>query len=91
MTSESRTMIWDNDMGATRRIVTFNWLTADGYFAASDGNLDWVVPDEAQAKAAADSIPNFDTVLFGRRTSSTSPARFRTPIILDDDLRNMVP
>lgn len=51
-----------------RRIVTFDWVTADGYFAGRDGNLDWVVPDEEQAKAAAEDIPNFDTVLFGRRT-----------------------
>ena len=51
-----------------RRIVMFNWLTADGYFAGPDGNLDWVVPDEAQARAAARDIPGFDTVLFGRRT-----------------------
>jgi dihydrofolate reductase len=46
----------------------FNWVTADGYFAGPDGNLEWVVPDEGQAKAAAESIPGFDTVLFGRRT-----------------------
>jgi len=51
-----------------RRIVMFNWLTADGYFAGPDRNLEWVVPDEEQAKAAADGIPRFDTVLFGRRT-----------------------
>jgi len=55
-------------MEHARRIVMFNWLTADGYFAGPDGNLDWVVPDEEQAKAAAADIPNFDTVLFGRRT-----------------------
>ena len=53
-----------NIMGHMRRIVMFNWVTADGYFAATDGNLDWVVPDEAQAKAAAEGILNFDTVLF---------------------------
>ena len=46
----------------------FNWVTADGYFAAPDGNLDWVVPDQAQAKRAAEEISRFDTVLFGRRT-----------------------
>jgi dihydrofolate reductase len=51
-----------------RWIVMFNWLTANGYFAGADGNLEWVVPDEEQAKAAVDSIPLFDTVLFGRRT-----------------------
>jgi len=27
-----------------RRIVMFNWVTADGYFAGTDGNLDLVVP-----------------------------------------------
>ena len=46
----------------------FNGMTANGYFAGADGNLDWVVPDEEQAKAAVDGIPLFDTVLFGRRT-----------------------
>ena len=55
-------------MGPARRIVMFNWVTADGYFAGPDGNLEWVVPDEEQAKAAAEGIPGFDTVLFGRRT-----------------------
>lgn len=48
--------------------MTFNWVTADGYFAAADGNLDWVVPDEEQARAAAEDISAFDTVVFGRRT-----------------------
>ena len=55
-------------MESSRRIVMFNWMTANGYFAGADGNLDWVVPDEEQAKAAVDGIPLFDTVLFGRRT-----------------------
>jgi dihydrofolate reductase len=55
-------------MGATRRIVMFNWMTANGCFAGTDGNLDWVVPDEEQAKAAVESIPLFDTALLGRRT-----------------------
>lgn len=53
---------------APRRIVTFNWASADGYFAGADGNLDWVVPDAEQAKVAAESISGFDTVVFGRRT-----------------------
>src|SRR5262245_2283038 len=51
-----------------RRIVAYDWLTADGYFAAPDGTLDWVVPDDGQSRAAADSMPGFDTFLFGRRT-----------------------
>jgi dihydrofolate reductase len=55
-------------MASMRRIVTFSWLTADGYFAGLDGSLQWVVPDDEQARAAAESIARFDTVLFGRRT-----------------------
>ena len=51
-----------------RRIVMFNRVTMDGYFAGPDGNLDWVVPDDAIDDAAASAIPGFDTILFGRRT-----------------------
>jgi dihydrofolate reductase len=55
-------------MGETRRIVMFNRVTADGYFAGPEGNLDWVVPDDEIDKAGAGAISRFDTVLFGRRT-----------------------
>jgi dihydrofolate reductase len=89
-------------MEHARRIVMFNWLTADGYFAGPDGNLNWVVPDEEQAKAGAEDITNFDTVLFGRRTYELfegfwrhavvdAPARFQTLTIPEDDLGNTVP
>jgi hypothetical protein len=90
-------------MEHARRIVMLNWLTADGYFAGPDGNLDWVVPDEEQAKAAAEGIPNFLTRFCsgGGRTSSlrdsggtpssTPPARCRILTIPGDDLGNTVP
>src|SRR5262245_41412706 len=55
-------------MKPQRRIVMFNRVTADGYFAGPDGNLDWVVPDEEVDAAGAAAIPGFDTILFGRRT-----------------------
>lgn len=51
-----------------RRIVMFNRVSADGYFAGVDGNLDWVVPEEQLDKAGADSLSDSDTILFGRRT-----------------------
>jgi dihydrofolate reductase len=51
-----------------RRIVTFNHLTADGYFAGTDGNLNWVVQDEEVQKIASAGMPDVDTILFGRRT-----------------------
>ena len=49
-------------MGPERRIVIFNWVTADG--AGPDGGLEWVVPDDQQAKAAAEAASNFDTALY---------------------------
>jgi dihydrofolate reductase len=51
-----------------RRIVAFDSVSADGYFTAPDGNLSWVVPDEEIYKAAMASMPEIDTMLFGRRT-----------------------
>lgn len=51
-----------------RGIVTFNRVTADGYFAAPDGTLEWVVPEPAVDARGAEATPAFDTVLFGRRT-----------------------
>jgi dihydrofolate reductase len=55
-------------MEPMRRIVTFDRVSADGYFAAPDGNLDWVVPDDEVDKSGAEGIPGTDTILFGRRT-----------------------
>jgi dihydrofolate reductase len=53
-----------------RRIVMFNRVTADGYFAAPDDSLEWVVPDPEFDRSAVKAIDRgaVDTVLFGRRT-----------------------
>jgi dihydrofolate reductase len=53
-----------------RRIVTFNRISADGYFSAADGNLDWAVPDDELDSAAAQAIERSEAgaMLFGRRT-----------------------
>src|SRR5262249_30926564 len=55
-------------MAPTRRIVMFNRVTMEGYFAGPDGSLDWVVPEDEIDKAGASAVSNFDTILFGRRT-----------------------
>jgi dihydrofolate reductase len=55
-----------------RSIVMWNQVTADGYFAGPDGNLDWIVPDEEFDRDVAEGIERSDTgpdtILFGRRT-----------------------
>ena len=55
-------------MGPMRRIVMFNRVTADGYFSAADGKLDWAIPEEELEKGAAGNLPGADTILFGRKT-----------------------
>ena len=42
-------------MASTRKIVAFDRISADGYFSAADGALDWAVPDADLDKGAAGS------------------------------------
>ena len=53
-----------------RRIVLFDRVSADGYFAGPDGTLNWVIPDEelVRSAAAASEGGGPGTILFGRRT-----------------------
>jgi dihydrofolate reductase len=51
-----------------RRIVAFNRVSADGYFSAPDGNLNWVVPEEEIDKEATKNMAAQGTLMFGRRT-----------------------
>ena len=55
-------------MASTRKIVAFDRISADGYFSAADGALDWVVPDADLDKGAAGKLGDSDAMLFGRRT-----------------------
>lgn len=53
---------------SNRRIVTFNHISADGFFAAVDGSLTWTVPEPAVYGAATSSFGGIDAMLFGRKT-----------------------
>jgi len=55
-------------MASTRKIVVFDRISADGYFSAADGALDWAVPDADLDRGAAGKLGDSDTMLFGRRT-----------------------
>jgi dihydrofolate reductase len=75
-----------------RRIVMWNQVSADGYFAGHDGNLDWVVADDSfdqdvqRGIESSGSGPDADTVLFGRKTYEQFAAFW--PHALDPDARD---
>jgi len=66
-----------------RRIIAFDHVSADGYFAADDGKLDWVLPDEELTRSNLQSMSDADTILFGRRTYEMFEAFW--PIAIQDD------
>ena len=55
-------------MMTQRRIVMFNQVSADGFFADARGGLDWVVPDPQLQRRAVAGMPHTDCILLGRRT-----------------------
>jgi dihydrofolate reductase len=65
-----------------RRIVMFNRVTMDGYFAGPDGNMDWVVPEEELDKTATEGMTGTGTLLLGRRTYELFEAYW--PGVADD-------
>ncbi|BCG61597.1 dihydrofolate reductase family protein [Paenibacillus sp. URB8-2] len=50
-----------------RKVVVFNNLSIDGYYAGLGGEIDWFIHDPEVDKAAHEMM-NPDTVLFGRVT-----------------------
>jgi dihydrofolate reductase len=53
---------------STRQIRMFNNVSADGYFTAADGKLDWVTPEDQIQESAATQLPETGAMLFGRLT-----------------------
>lgn len=51
-----------------RKIIMFNRVSVDGYFADEHGGLNWTVPDDELDGEAAQSMPSADAMLFGRKT-----------------------
>ena len=70
-----------------RRIVMFNRVSADGYFADSSGTLQWVVQDADVDRQGASGIPRVDTFLLGRRTYEMF-ASFWPHVLDDPDAKN---
>lgn len=51
-----------------RKIVVFNLVSVDGYFAGKDGNIDWHQVDDEFNKFAIEQTSEFGTLIFGATT-----------------------
>jgi len=51
-----------------RKIVVFNLISLDGYFAGEDGNIDWHNVDDEFNDFAVEHTAEFGTIIFGRTT-----------------------
>jgi dihydrofolate reductase len=51
-----------------RKIVMFNRVSAEGFFATPDERMDWAPPEPELDRDAARGSPGVGTFLFGRRT-----------------------
>ena len=51
-----------------RKIVMFNLISLDGYFAGEDGNIDWHMVDDEFNEFAINQTSEFRGIIFGRTT-----------------------
>src|SRR6478735_7940561 len=51
-----------------RKIIVFNLLSLDGFFAGEDGNIDWHQVDEEFNKFAIEQTASFGGLIFGKTT-----------------------
>lgn len=51
-----------------RKIVVFNLISVDGFFAGEDGSIDWHMVDDEFNKFAVEHTKEFGAIIFGKTT-----------------------
>lgn len=72
-----------------RKIVVFNLITLDGFFAGEDGNIDWHNVDDEFNKFAIEQTAEFGGIIFGKTTYKMFeeywPGELTNPNTSEDD------
>ena len=69
-----------------RKLAVFNQVTLDGYFAATNGDMDWAHKHDAEWNAfVAENAAADGPMLFGRITYEMMVAYWPTPLALRND------
>jgi dihydrofolate reductase len=81
-----------------RKVIMFNRISLDGFFAGPNGEIDWFVPDPEVDKATHEMM-HPDTILFGRLTYqmfesywphlATDPNAPKEALVLANELNQM--
>lgn len=68
-----------------RKIVVFNMVTVDGYFAGPNGDVSWHNVDNEFNEFAIEQTKSFDALIFGRVTYELMASYWPTPAAIKDD------
>lgn len=68
-----------------RKIIVFEWITLDGFFAGTDGNVDWMVWGDEVVEYAKEVYAATDTVLYGKTTYEGMKYHWTTSASSEDD------
>lgn len=67
------------------KVVAFDMVTLDGFFAGPHGEIDWHNVDEEFNEFAIDQLASLDAVMFGRVTYQLMASYWPTPAATTDD------
>ncbi|MDR3578160.1 MAG: dihydrofolate reductase family protein [Anaerolineaceae bacterium] len=68
-----------------RKIILFNLITLDGFFAGPNGELDWHNVDDEFNEFAIDQLDSAGGLIFGRVTYQMMASYWPTPASIADD------
>ncbi len=68
-----------------KKLIVFNMLTVDGYFAGVNGEIDWHNVDAEFNEFAEKQTPEFGTLIFGRVTYELMAGYWPSAAALKDD------
>jgi dihydrofolate reductase len=68
-----------------RKLIVFNMISLDGFFAGLDGDISWHNTDEEFGKFASEQTAEFGTLIFGRKTYDIMASYWPTEQGVKDD------
>jgi dihydrofolate reductase len=68
-----------------RKLIVFNLVTLDGYFAGQDGDISWHNVDDEFQELANEASNSGNTLLFGRVTYELMASYWPTPEAIKND------